>query len=148
MTARKALLAASIFGLSDGLMSILGVVLGLRAHPELVVWASLVAAVSSGASMGVGQYLPEETDDGVTACAVLGLATATGTLLPALPYLWLRGGAAFAVTGGICALLAVTVASMRANGSARRWWLAVGLLAGVFALTWACALAVPTGGGA
>lgn len=139
---------AAIFGLSDGLMSILGVVLGLRAHPELVVWASAVAAVSAGASMGVGQYLPEENNDSIGACVTLGAATAAGTILPSLPYLWLRGTAAFAATGGICAVLAVAVASMRAHGSRRRWWLAVGLLAAVFALTWACALAVPAGGAA
>lgn len=146
MRGRRVLVHAAIFGLSDGLMSILGVVLDLRAHPDLVVWASVVAAVSAGASMAVGQYLSEDTDDGVPACVMLGAATAAGTVLPSLPYLWLRGGGAFAATGGICAALVLLVAAMRAHRQWRRFLLAVLLLAAVFGLTWACALAVPTGG--
>lgn len=143
--ARKALLAASIFGLCDGMMSILGVVFTLRAHPALVPWSASIGGVGAGLSMAVGQYLSEDTDDGIAACAVLGLATAVGSVLPALPYLGLRGAVAVWATGAICLGLACVVAALRANGSARRGALALGLLGGVFGVTLGCALAVPGG---
>lgn len=145
MTRRAALLAASIFGLCDGMMSILGVVLDLRTHPELIPWAATVGAVSAGLSMAVGQFL-SDNEDGAAASLMLGAATAAGSILPALPYLLLRGAAAIGATGAICLALALVVARLRANGSARRALLALGLLAAVFAVTFGSALLAPTGG--
>lgn len=144
-SARGALLAASVFGLCDGMMSILGVVFSLRAHPGLVPRAAAVGAVGAGLSMAVGQYLADDNDDGIPACLVLGLATAAGSVLPALPYLALRGAAAVWSTGGICLVLACVVAVLRGRGRAGRGALALGLLGGVFGVTLACALAAPGG---
>lgn len=143
--ARKALLAASIFGLCDGMLSILGVVFSLRAHPELVPWSAAVGGIGAGLSMALGQYLSDDNDDGVPACLMLGGATTVGTVLPALPYLGLRGASAMWATGAICLVLACVVATLRAGGDRRRGFLALGLLGGVFGVTLACALAAPGG---
>lgn len=143
--ARRALYAASIFGICDGMMSILGVVLALRSHPELVPWAAAVGGIGAGLSMAVGQYLAEDTDDSIPACAVLGAATLAGSVLPALPFLVVRGPAAVWATGEVCTLLAAVVALLRGHGSLRRGLLALGLLGVVFTVTLLCALAAPGG---
>lgn len=150
MTARvrRALTAAAIFGLCDGEMSILGVVLDLRTHPELVPWAATVGAVSAGASMAVGQYVAEDNDNGVAACTVLGMATAVGSVLPALPFLALRGSLAVVGTALVCLVLAGVVARLRSRGSMLRALVVLALLAAVFGVTLACALLAPTGGAA
>lgn len=145
VSARRALLAASIFGLCDGMMSILGVVFSLRAQSSLVPRAAAVGGVGAGLSMAVGQYLAQDNDNGVAASAALGLATAVGSVLPALPYLGLRGAGAIWSTGGICLVLACVVAVLRADGAVGRGALALGLLAGVFGVTLACALVAPGG---
>lgn len=145
---RRALTAAAIFGLCDGEMSILGVVLDLRTHPELVPWAATVGAVSAGASMAVGQYVSDDNSDGAPACLVLGMATAIGSVLPAIPFLAARGSLAIGGTALVCLALAGVVAWLRSHGSAKRALLVLGLLAAVFAVTLTCALAAPTGGAA
>lgn len=146
MTARNALLGACIFGVCDGMLSILGVVFAARSQPGLVPWLATVGGIGAGLSMAAGQYLSEDNDDTIPASLVLGLATLVGSVLPSLPYLGLRGAMAIYATGGICAVLAVLVALLRANGSRRRALLALGLLAAVFAVTLGCALLAPVGG--
>lgn len=142
---RKALIAASIFGLCDGMMSILGVIFTLRSHPALVPWSAAIGGVGAGLSMAVGQYVSADNDDGVPACLMLGLATSVGSVLPALPYLGLRGAPAIWSTGGICLVLVCVVAALRAGGRWRGGALVFGLLAGVFGVTLGCALAAPAG---
>jgi VIT1/CCC1 family predicted Fe2+/Mn2+ transporter len=144
-TGRKALTAASIFGLCDGLMSILGVIFTLRAHPALVPWSAAIGGIGAGLSMAVGQYVSTDNDDGAPACLTLGLATSVGSVLPALPYLALHGAAAIWSTGAICFVLVCVVAVLRTGGRARRGVLVFGLLSGVFGVTLGCALAAPAG---
>ncbi len=144
-TPRKALLAASIFGICDGMMSILGVALDLRGHPEVVLRAALLGAVSAGLSMAVAQHLSEDNDSTLPAAIAIGISTAAGTALPALPCALLHGAAAIGGTGAVCGLLAVAVALLRGHGDARRILLALVLLASVFAVTVACTLLTPGG---
>lgn len=142
---RKALIAASIFGLCDGMLSILGVVFTLRSHPGLVPWSATIGGIGAGLSMAVGQYLSEDNDSSIGADLTLGLATTVGTVLPALPYLALHGAAAILATGAICLALACVVSGLRAGGKPRRGARALALLAGVFGVTLVCALAAPAG---
>lgn len=108
--ARAQLIGAGIFGALDGADSIIGIINGVPAAH--MVMACLGGAVSSGMSMGAFSWLGGE---GRSKAAVTGVATAAGTLLPSVPYLWLRGGAAIAGIGVVLLLLGavVTVAHTR-----------------------------------
>lgn len=144
--ARRALFAASVFGICDGMTSILGVVVAARSHPEFVPWFATVGGIGAGLSMAVGQYVSEDNDDSVPADLTLGAATFVGSVLPSLPYLLLHGAPALALTAAICLALAILVGVLRAGGSLGRGVLVVGLLALVLAVTLGCALLAPTGG--
>lgn len=111
----KARLARSaVFGLADGMMSLLGVVLYLLGHQALIFPAALSGAISSTLSMAGGEWL-SDSDNGLPASVMMGLATGLGSLLPALPYLFERGPAAIAESGVICIMIAVIVTFLRPN---------------------------------
>jgi VIT1/CCC1 family predicted Fe2+/Mn2+ transporter len=99
-----ALIGAGIFGALDGADSIIGIINGVPAGH--MVMACLGGAVSSGMSMGAFSWLGGEAR---TNAAVTGVATAVGTLLPSLPYLWLHGSAAVAGVGVVMLLLGAVV---------------------------------------
>lgn len=101
---RAALIGAGIFGALDGADSIIGIINGVPAGH--MVMACLGGAVSSGMSMGAFSWLGGEVR---AKAAVTGVATAIGTLLPSVPYLWLRGGAAVAGVGVVMLLLGAVV---------------------------------------
>lgn len=102
--ARAQLIGAGIFGALDGADSIIGIINGVPATH--MVMACLGGAVSSGMSMGAFSWLGGE---GRAKAAVTGVATAVGTLLPSVPYLWLRGGAAIVGIGVVMLLLGAVV---------------------------------------
>lgn len=144
--ARRALVAAAIFGVSDGMVSNLGVDFGLRAHPGLVVVVALLNALAGGLSMAGGRWASEDNNDGIVACLMLGLATSIGTVLPASPFLWLHGAAAIGATDGVCVAMILAVAAVRGAADRRRGVLVFVLLSLVVVITLVCALAAPTGG--
>lgn len=94
-------LKSSIFGMFDGLTSLLGVLIPLLSFTHLLVFTTCIGlAVSSAISMGLGEYLsydksiPKKTR--VNTSFYMGLFTAIGCFLPVVPFLF---------TGGLTALL-------------------------------------------
>jgi VIT1/CCC1 family predicted Fe2+/Mn2+ transporter len=103
----------AVFGASDGLMSILGVVVFIASRsPSLVLPAALMGALSSAYSMGAGEFLSQRRTDWA-AVPVMAAATFTGTLLPAVPYLWSAGWAALAQSCTVCLAVALVVGHLR-----------------------------------
>lgn len=117
MTAgRRALARPAVFGLADGLMSMLGVVLYLAGHQALVFPAALSGGISSALSMAAGEWL-SDSDTGLGAALVMGASAGTGAILPAVPYAVSPGPAAVAESVVICLLIGFVVALLRPRRS-------------------------------
>jgi VIT1/CCC1 family predicted Fe2+/Mn2+ transporter len=132
----------AIFGLGDGCMSIVGVVLYLLGDQRLIFPAALSGAISAALSMAGNEYL-SDSDNGLWPSAVMGLATAAGGIAPAIPFLFTRGALALAWMGVVCLLIGIVVGVMRAQACARHgFWTELGGTLGIFALIFAAVLAV------
>lgn len=103
-----ALLGPAVFGALDGANTILGVINGVPADQMLKVCG--LAAASAGASMATGSWSARE---GVVKSLVLGVATAAGTVLPALPYTVLAGRAALVGVAVVLLLLGAVISVVR-----------------------------------
>jgi VIT1/CCC1 family predicted Fe2+/Mn2+ transporter len=134
-----------VFGLADGMMSLLGVVLYLLGHQSLIFPAALSGGISSALSMAGGEWL-SDSGNGLGASCVMGAATGAGAVLPALPYAFGSGRAALAGSLVTCVLIGVAVAVIRPH---RRLWLALaqtfGILAAILATVLLCGLLLPGG---
>lgn len=102
------LLGPAIFGAMDGANTILGIVNGVPANHMLKV--CLLAAASAGVSMATGSWLSKE---GVLKSAVLGVATAGGTVLPSLPYIAWSGRAALLGVAAVLFILGCAISVVR-----------------------------------
>jgi VIT1/CCC1 family predicted Fe2+/Mn2+ transporter len=132
-----------VFGLADGLMSILGVVLYLLGHPSLIFPAALSGGISSALSMAGGEWL-SDSENGLGASCVMGAATGLGAILPALPFAITSGAAALASTIVICAGIAAVVALMRPNRSrVLAFAETYAILGAIFLVVLACGLFLP-----
>jgi VIT1/CCC1 family predicted Fe2+/Mn2+ transporter len=142
---RGKLARPAIFGLSDGLMSMLGVVLYLAGHPNLVFPAALSGGISSALSMAGGEWL-SDSENGLGASLAMGAATGAGAILPALPYAFWRGPLAVAESVVICVLIGVVVAALRPlRGFGMALAETFGVLLAIFAVVLACGLILPGG---
>jgi VIT1/CCC1 family predicted Fe2+/Mn2+ transporter len=142
---KRELLRPAIFGLGDGCMSVIGVILYLLGDQRIIFAAALSGALSAALSMAGSEYL-SDSDNGLLPSAVMGLATAAGGVIPAVPFLFMRGAPALALMGVLCLAVGVTVGVMRARQSRRHSVTAelAGTLA-VFGLIFAAVLAVAVG---
>jgi VIT1/CCC1 family predicted Fe2+/Mn2+ transporter len=140
---KSSLARPAVFGLADGLMSMLGVVLYLTGHPHLIFPAALSGGISSALSMAGGEWL-SDSDNGLGASCVMGAATGAGAILPAIPYALTTGVAAITCSVTICVLIGVLVAYLRPN---RGRYLALtetfGVLGVIFAVVLACGVFLP-----
>lgn len=145
---KRSLTAPAVFGGFDGTSSLLGVIVYLLiTHPALIFPAALSGAVSSALSMGAGEWL-SDSENGFAASLVMGTATLTGALLPAVPFAFGSGPAEVTASAVLCAAIGYTVARLRTN---RRLGLALaetfGLLTVILGVTAALAVVLPSAGG-
>lgn len=136
-----------MFGGFDGCSSLLGVIVYLLlTHPGWIFPAALSGAISAALSMAAGEWL-SDSEDGFSAAVVMGGATLTGALLPAVPFAFTTSRVAVAVAGVIVALIGITVAAMRPR---RGFGLALietfGLLVVILLVTIVCTVVFPSGG--
>jgi VIT1/CCC1 family predicted Fe2+/Mn2+ transporter len=103
-----------IFGLADGAMSITGVILYAAGHTGSVFPLALSGGVSAAISMAAGEWL-STSENGPVASMTMGAATLAGSVLPAIPYAFLTGWRAPAVSVIILAGVAVAVARLRSQ---------------------------------
>lgn len=127
-----------VFGLVDGSMSITGVVLYAAGHSELVLPVAISGGVSAAVSMAGGEWL-SDSETGVSGAVAMGLATLTGSVLPAIPYAIWSGRAAPVVS--VLALTGVTAVVARLRAHRRHPYLeTAAVLCLVLAASTACAL--------
>lgn len=132
-----------VFGLSDGAMSILGVVFYAAGHQGMVVPIALSGGLCAAVSMAAGQWL-SESDTGPAAAAAMGLATLAGSILPALPYAFLTGRPAPVASFALLAVVALVVGRLR-RLRRHRYAESFAVLAVVVAVAVVCALLLPGG---
>lgn len=145
-TAPRASLARPvIFGIGDGMVSLLGTVWYLSGHPAFVLPAAISGGVTSAVSMAGFDALSDSTRSVAESCT-LGAATGLGCMLPALPFGIFHGPAAVAASAVICVALAVVIALIRPNrGKALSLVEVLGVVALAFGAVVACGLALPGG---
>jgi hypothetical protein len=134
----------AVFGGSDGMMSLLGVVgYLLVTHPKLIFPTALSGAISSGVSMAAGDFMSADTDTRLPGAAVMFGATVIGGAAPAVPWAFTSGAAALACAAGVCVVIAGLVAFLREAGPGQRWVIVgqtFAILAVVLIVTIACDL--------
>ena len=134
----------AIFGCSDGLMSILGPVMFTASrYPHLVFPVALMGAVSASASMAAGQRMSEDRQS-AWAPVVMGAATFTGSVLPAIPFLFTRGVPAICCAAAVCVTVALGVGRLR-SWRKHRYLETLAILALVAGVTVVCNLLLPGG---
>jgi VIT1/CCC1 family predicted Fe2+/Mn2+ transporter len=111
-----ALAGPAVFGLFDGLTSLIGVLLPLwdRSDPAALVHTALGLALAEAVGMAAGDWL-SDSDEGPAAACVIGAATGLGTLLPTLPYALLPADAARPACLAAIATLTLLIALVRAR---------------------------------
>lgn len=109
----------TIFGLADGMMSLLGVILYLLGHQNLIFLTAVSGAITSALSMGGSEFM-SDSDNGLSASAIMGAATGVGAILPALPFAFIRGPVAFSLMIAISFVIAVFVGCIRAKARRKR----------------------------
>lgn len=126
-------------------MSMLGVVLFLLGHQSLIFPAALCGGISSALSMAGGEWL-SDSENGLGASCVMGLATGLGAILPAVPYALGGGSLAVAESVVICVCIGVAVAALRPRrGLGMALVETFGILLAIFAVVLACGLILPGG---
>lgn len=80
----------AVFGVFDGMVSVIGVILGLLATADThtILAGAIGLAAASAASMGAGEYLGDVKHSWRNA-GIMGFATLVGTLVPIIPFLFL-----------------------------------------------------------
>jgi len=127
-------------------MSILGPVMFTASrYPHLVFPVAFMGAVSASASMAAGEQMSEQSTSW-PAVAAMGAATFTGSVLPAVPYLFTHGVTAVCCSAAVCVAVALGVGHLR-TWRKRRYLETLAILAAVAGVTVICNLLVPGGGG-
>lgn len=128
--------SSEIFGVFDGMTSVLGVLAGLITRPRHVIIAAAVGlAVASAVGMGAGEFLGDSRRR-LKIAAVMALATAIGTMLPIIPLFVFRSRITGEIGAGIVTLaLTIFIAHRR-----KRWVETFGVLVVVAVATTAVAL--------
>lgn len=141
-------LGPAVFGMADGLTCALGAILSLSGHADLVFATAGALAAAECVGMAAGEWL-SESDKGFGSSVAIGLATGVGGLLPAMPYAFLRGSWAVAVSVLVFVVCAGLIAFVRRpeRGLGRALLETYGVLAAVAVAVWLSQLVMPHGGG-
>jgi VIT1/CCC1 family predicted Fe2+/Mn2+ transporter len=116
----KSLLKPSIFGMFDGLTSLLGVLIPLLGYVHLLVFTTCLGlTVSSAISMGLGEYLSSDKEipknQRIKNSTYMGIFTGLGCFLPVIPFLFTGGMLALGLSIGIYFLCTLIVAYMKSE---------------------------------
>ena len=114
----KELMKPSIFGMFDGLTTLLGVFIPLLSYTHLLVFFTCIGlAVSSSLSMGLGDYLSSDKDLSkrlrLKSAVYMALFTGFGCLVPVIPFAFIGGLPSLVVSLAIYLALTFVVAYMK-----------------------------------
>lgn len=119
--------AAIIDGAADGNIAALGIITILMiAHQDATaIWlAAFGAGIAEFAGMSVGWY-QSTPSDGLRGAGACGLASVTGAVLPALPFLFLSPPAAFAAALVISLAVCLLIGWLHLDGGWRPYAISV-----------------------
>lgn len=116
---RGSLLKASVLGAVDGVTVVLGVLFSLAGHPDLVVPTAISVAVAEAVGMAAGEWL-SDSSNGFGGAIAIGIAVLLGSIIPALPWLWLRGTPAIVASIVVLLALAAVITVLRGGRGPRR----------------------------
>lgn len=116
----KELMKPSIFGMFDGLTSLLGVLIPLLASAHMLLFVTCLGlSVSSAISMGLGEYLSSDKTlpkkKRLRSSIYMGIFTGIGCFLPVVPYFFVGGTLALTLFILIYLLLTLVVAAMKSR---------------------------------
>lgn len=116
----KELMKPSIFGMFDGLTSLLGVLIPLLASTHMLLFVTCLGlSVSSAISMGLGEYLSSDKTlskrSRMRSSIYMGIFTGIGCFLPVIPYIFIGGTIALVLFILIYVLLTLVVAAMKSK---------------------------------
>lgn len=114
----REVLKPSIFGMFDGLTSLLGVLIPLLTFTHLLVFTTCIGlAVSSAISMGLGEYLSSDKSipkgKRLHSATYMGIFTAIGCFVPVIPFAFVGGAFALWLATGIYIGMTLVVAFMK-----------------------------------
>jgi VIT1/CCC1 family predicted Fe2+/Mn2+ transporter len=137
------LVRPAVFGAFDGIVTVLGALFALAAHPHSLVVSGIGLAAAGAVSMGGGQLLSDNRN-GWRASVAIGAATGVGTTIPVLPYTVWSGAVAASVSAVSCLAAAGGIAWLKTtDGDAvplrRTLWQTYSLLLAAGAATLLCA---------
>lgn len=130
-----------ILGGQDGLVNVLGIVLGVAAataSTRIILISGLAATFAESISMGavaytsakaareyylsVGKKAPKEYDNPLHSGVVVGLSSIGGSIIPLLPFFFLPVTSSIWTALVICALSLFIVGSIKAKITIGTWW--------------------------
>ena len=121
------------FGMADGVVASLALILATYPHGAKVVVVALVGLlVAEGLGMAGSEYLSDPKMS-LFEAAVMGVATSLAIILPGLPWLVTSGHAALIASGITAVGIAALIAHLRPGGWST-WLQTFGVLAVVAAL--------------
>ncbi|MFJ5532511.1 VIT1/CCC1 transporter family protein [Streptomyces sp. NPDC093261] len=138
-----------VFGILDGLTTLLGVLLSEARYPGLILHTAIAVSVAGAVGMGFGQWLSSAEGHllRVAKALAIGASTACGSILPALPYAALPLGWARPASAAIFLALGCLISLVRAGecGFKRSAAETFGAMAAVFIAVYASQLLTPGG---
>lgn len=130
-----------ILGGQDGLVNVLGVVLGVAAatmSTRVVLIAGLAATFAESISMGavaytsakaakeyslsIGKKPPQEYADPIASGVTVGIASLAGSFIPLLPFFLLSVGNAIVWSIAVCTLALFIAGAAKAKLTIGTWW--------------------------
>ena len=111
----KADRAEAVFGAFDGLVSIIGVVFALLVGgaTSTIVPVAAGGAAAATVSMGSGDWLANGSP---RRAVVMGFSTFVGSLLPALPFMFMQKTPAICTSVVLCTIAGAGIGWMRRDG--------------------------------
>lgn len=137
LTVRHAWRRPAIFGAFDGVTCLLGVMLPLLGHPQLLLRTAVGEGLAGAVGMAAGEWL-SESESGLFASVAIGIGSGLGVVLPALPFGLMPAAAARWASLVLLLGVVAVIAWLRAEGRGRRRAFAESylILAAVAAAVW------------
>lgn len=141
-------LSEAIFGSYDGLISVIGVIVGLLSSSRHTILAGAIGlAVASAVSMGAGEYLGDEGRN-YRRAGIMAAATLIGTLVPIIPFLLFAKTTAIVGAAILALILAGWISWVRSKSepTLRSWIETYSILAISITITFAVTVVTGVGG--
>jgi VIT1/CCC1 family predicted Fe2+/Mn2+ transporter len=114
------LVSTAVFGSFDGMTSAMGVILPLLATPHALLLGALGIGIAAIIGMGLGEW-QSDSSSGWRAPLVMAVASGAGVLIPVIPFLFITGWPAVAISAAIIVAATGFIAKVRATNGKSYW---------------------------